>query len=119
MRQALDRASSEEDYQGVGLLGREVLISLAQEVFDGNEHRTSDGVLPSDTDAYRMLEAFIGHELAGGANEEVRRHAKASLALALAVQHDRASTFRDAALCLEATSSVVNVIAIVAGRRDP
>ena len=29
------------------------------------------------------------------------------------------ATFRDAALCAEATASIVNLIAILSGRRDP
>jgi len=45
-----------------------------------------DGVAASDTDAKRMLEAVIAAELAGGANEETRSHAKAALRLALALQ---------------------------------
>jgi hypothetical protein len=66
-----------------------------------------------------MLEAYFAVELAGGANEEARRHARSALDFANAVQHRRTATFRDAALCVEATTTVVNVIAIVAGRRDP
>jgi hypothetical protein len=37
----------------------------------------------------------------------------------LHLQHKRTASFRDAALCSEATTSVVNLIAIIAGRRDP
>ncbi len=66
-----------------------------------------------------MLEAYITVELAGGSNEEARRHVKASFALANSIQHRRTATFRDAALCAEATTSVINCIAIISGRRDP
>jgi hypothetical protein len=118
-RLALETATGEEDFQSVGLLCREVLISLAQAVYVPNFHPTSDGVEPSDTDAKRMLEAYITHELAGGRNEAARRHAKAALDVANDLQHRRTAGFRDAALCAEATSAVVNLIAIVSGRRDP
>ena len=74
---------------------------------------------PSATDAKRMLDAYIAVELAGGANEASRRHAKSALDLANALQHQRTASFREAAMCVEATTAVVNVIAIVAGRRDP
>ena len=119
MKAQLARSSEEEDFQQVGLVARETLISLAQAVFDASRHPTADGTLPSDTDAARMLEAFIATELAGSAQEEVRRHAKASLVLALALQHNRTAEFRMAALCSEATASVVNIIAITIGRRGP
>jgi uncharacterized protein YutE (UPF0331/DUF86 family) len=66
-----------------------------------------------------MLEAYVAVELAGGANEEVRKHARSALDLANALQHRRTATFREAAMCVESTTAIVNVIAIVAGMRDP
>jgi hypothetical protein len=42
---------------------------------------------------------------------------KAAVRLALALQHKRFADFRTAALCAEGTWSVVNMLAIVAGRR--
>jgi len=119
LRDRLAGARSEEQFQAVGLLGREALISLAQAVYEPKRHPPLDGVQPSATDGKRMLEAFIAIELAGGANEEARRHARSALDFAVALQHRRTATFRDAALCVEATTSVINMIAIVAGRRDP
>ena len=119
MRQQLETANSEEDHQAVGLRCREVLISLGQEVYNPMIHFDALDTKPSDTDAKRMLEGYIAKELAGKSNEEARKHAKASVDLANALQHRRTATFRDAALCAEATSSVVNVIAIISGKRDP
>jgi hypothetical protein len=118
-RSRLEQASNELDFQQVGHACRETLIDLAQEVFDRELHQTEDGVEPSDTDARRMLDAYLSHELLGGANEAPRRHAKASLALANELTHKRTATFRDAALCAEATASVVNIVAIISGKRDP
>lgn len=117
VRLRLDTAGSEEQYQTVGLLCREVLISAAQEVYDAERHPSQDAVPPSDTDAGRMLESFFAAELKGGGYEEARAHARAALRLALALQHKRTADFRVAALCAEATSSVVNLVAILAGRR--
>lgn len=118
IRRRLEQAETEEQFQAVGLLCREVLISAAQVVYDPQRHATEDGVVPSDTDAKRMLDAYIGTELQGGLNEGTRRHAKAALSLANDLQHHRTATFRDAALCAEATVSVVNISAIIYGRRD-
>ena len=117
VRLRLDTAASEEQYQVVGLLCREVLISVAQTVYDSDRHPSLDGVAPSATDAKRMLEAIFDRELAGGTNEEARAHAKAALKLTLALQHMRTANFVTAALCAEATASVVNLLAILAGRR--
>jgi len=119
VRDRLAAASREEQFQAVGLLCREALISTAQAVYVPDLHPTLDGVSPSNTDAKRMLEAYVSVELAGGSQEESRRHAKSALSLASELQHRRTATFRDAAMCVEATTSVINLIAIVSGRRDP
>ncbi|MDP3062258.1 MAG: hypothetical protein Q8O40_03435 [Chloroflexota bacterium] len=119
VRERLQEAATPEQYQAVGLLCREVLISLAQTVYDPTRYPTDDSVAPSETDAKRMLDAYLLNELAGSANEVARRHARASLDLANELQHRRTATFREAALCSEATTSVVNLIAIISGQRNP
>lgn len=118
IRRRLEQAEKEEHFQAVGLLCREVLISVAQVVYDSQKHPTEDGVQPSGTDARRMLNAYIAVELEGGPNEGVRRYAKAALSLANDLQHHRTATRQQAALCAEATTSVVNLMAIISGRRD-
>jgi hypothetical protein len=117
-RKLLWNASTEEQFQSIGLLCREVLISLAQAVFDPDRHPPLDGVGPSSTDAKRMLEAFIAGELSGGSLEELRAYAKAAVRLADALQHRRTATLRDALACAEATTSVVNLIGFASGRPD-
>lgn len=117
-RVRLQTAATEEQFQAVGLICREVLISVAETVYDEGRHPSVDGVLPSKTDASRMLANFFDAELGGRANEEARTHAKAALKLTLALQHKRTADFRMAALCAEGTASVVNLVAIVSGRRE-
>jgi len=118
IRRRLEQAETEEQFQAVGLLCREVLISLAQVVYDPQRHASEDGVAPSETDAKRMLDSYVAAELPGGPNEGVRRHARAALSLANDLQHHRTAGRREAALCAEATTSTVNIVAIISGRRD-
>jgi hypothetical protein len=113
----LAAARCEEEYQTIGLLCRECLISLAQAVYNPELHKSTNSVEPSETDAYRMLEAYFSSEFSGSANEALRRHAKASLVLANELQHRRTAEYRVAALCSEATRTVVNIVAITSGRR--
>ena len=113
----LDTANTEEQFQAVGLLCREVLISVAQELYDPSRHKSADGVTPSESDVKRKLEAIFASDLQDAANEEARAHAKAAIRLALALQHKRTADFKTAALCAEGTFSVVNMLAIIAGRR--
>lgn len=116
-RDQLARAKSEEEFQTVGLLCREVLISVGQAVYDPALFRSPDAIQPSETDTKQLLGAYFAAELPGGTNEDLRRHANAALAVASALVHKRTADFRFAALCLEATSSVVNIVTIVAGTR--
>lgn len=114
----LSQAKTEEQFQSVGHLCRETLISLGQAVYDPGLHPTTDGTKTSPTDAVRMLDAYIAKELQGRGNAETRAVAKKADALADALQHKRTADFRTAALCLEATRSLVEMIAIIAGKRD-
>jgi hypothetical protein len=115
----LESARDEEDYQSIGFLCREVLISVAQAVYDPDLHPPVDDIVPSKTDAKRMLESFIAKELSGQTNEYHRHYAKSACRLADHVQHRRTADFRTAALCAEATRAVVNMTAIMSGQRDP
>lgn len=118
IRVRLSQAQNEEQFQAIGLLSRETLISLAQMVFDPKTHKPTDGIDPSETDAKRMLEAYINHVLPSETNEAIRHHAKAALSLANDLTHRRTANFQQAALCAEATTSIVNIIAITSGQRN-
>jgi hypothetical protein len=117
-KRKLSVAKDEEDFQEVGLLCREILISTAQEVYDESFHVTFDGQTPSDTDAVRMIDAFLTATVPGKGNANKRKYVKASYQLAVELQHRRNASFRDAAFCLEATSSIINTCAILSGVRD-
>lgn len=119
VREALDRAKNEEDFQGVGLLCRETLISAAQEVYVPFLHRLASEPLPSSTDFFGMFELYITHELSGAANEVLRNYAKSTNKLANQLVHHRTATLREAMLAAEATRATVNFIAIIAGKRSP
>lgn len=118
IRRRLEQAETEEQFQAIGLLCREALISLAQVVYDNERHRAATDIAPSDTDAKRMLDAFFATETPGSENEGARRYAKAALSLANELQHRRTADHRQATLCAEATTSVINLAAIISGRRD-
>ena len=114
----LRTSDTEEHFQAVGLLCREALITVCQEVYDSQRHGTRNGVVPSSTDVERMLEAFFDSELPGKTNEDARAYSKAALRLTLALQHKRSADFRMAALCVEATVSAVNILALLGNRRN-
>ena len=114
MHEQLARATSEEGYQAVGHLGRELLISLAQEVIEPVDAVGEDGEPPSDTDAARLLDAFIGKALPGGGNAALRGAVRKSVKATSAVLHDRSATPTDAALIAELVSASVRLVHILA-----
>lgn len=116
IRNRLAAAESEEQFQAVGLLCRDGLISLAQAVYDKSKHPPLNHVEPSPTDAKCMLEAYIAVEMKGEANEELRSFVKAALRLANALTHARTADFKRAAISVDAITTIVNVIAIISGR---
>ena len=120
-RKQLESSSTEEQFQAVGLYCRETLICLAQTVFVPELHPPvgDDNKEVGKTDAKRMLDRYLAVELGGGSNEVARRHAKSSLDLANELVHQQTAEFRKAALCAQATASVVNIVAILSGVRDP
>ena len=121
IRTRLRVASNEEQFQAVGVPCREVLISLAGAVFDPDKHpplNTTGDVAASQTDARRMLDRFVEAEAGGKSNATIRRYVKVALQFANEVQHQRTINYRSTALCAEATAGLVNIIAILDGRRD-
>ena len=118
LRSRLRFAATEEQFQSIGLLCREVLISLAQAVYDPKRHGATGGVDPSETDVKRMLDAFIASELGGSSNEELRAYARAAVKLAVALQHRRTAKLRDAALSVEATTNTVNLFGLLFARAE-
>ena len=116
MKRRLATANTEEQFQAIGMLGRETLITVAQQVFNGDLHKTDDGVIPSDTDSKRMLDAFLNYSLTGASNERQRKFAKSSVDLANQLTHDRMAERSDAELCLVSVTAVINTIRIISKR---
>lgn len=110
------KANNEEQFQMVGLLCRETIITLAQTVYDPQKHPIVDDIKISKTDAKRMLEAYITVELSGSSNEALRKYAKSTLDLANELIHKRTASKKDSALCSTATLSLINFIGTIEGR---
>lgn len=113
MKKRLAVADTEEKFQAIGMLGRETLITAAQQVFDKDIHKTEDGVEPSATDSKRMLDAYFMYVLRGSENERYRKFAKSAVDLANHLTHDRMAEESDAEMCITAVTSVVNLIRVL------
>ena len=110
MKKILSSASNEEQYQTIGVIGREAIITVAQQVYNPGLHPTLDGTTPSKTDAKRMLDAYIIYRLPGKTNDELRKFARSSLDLANKITHDRTANYEKAEMCITAVSATVSII---------
>jgi RNAse (barnase) inhibitor barstar len=107
------QAQTEEQFQAVGMLCRELIITLAQAVYDSEKHLSVDDVAISKTDAKRMLDAYIAIVLAGNESEELRAYAKATNKLANTLTHKRTATKKEMMLCTSATLALINFIGVL------
>lgn len=111
MRDILSKAIITEDYQAVGMYGREILISLAKIVFDKEKHESVDGIEIGDADSKRMLEAYINYCLKQHrSNPREIKFAKSSIDFSNELTHNRTANLMDAELCYTAVVSTVNII---------
>jgi hypothetical protein len=113
------KAQTEEDYQTIGLLCRENLISLANAVYRPENHEQFLDQKTSETDAKRLLDAFLSCELPGPSNEEMRRFAKSAVALANALTHKRTADRILAGICTSATNAVISIARIIEDAHAP
>jgi hypothetical protein len=111
-------ANTEEQYQAVGVLCRESLITLAQMVFDPEKHIKYCDKTPSSTDTKRMLDAFLQDELPGATNKTLRRYAKSANDLANELTHRRTATEKDAVICVNASFSVIKIVYALLNKVD-
>ena len=108
-------ARNEESFQQVGLLCREVIITLAENVYNNQVHGAKDeeGNIIGKTDAVRMIENYLGVKLSGSSNEELRKYAKDTNKLANMLTHKRNATKQDMLLTVNATIALINFIGII------
>lgn len=112
LRERFASADTAEDYQAVGLLCRDVMISLADATFE-DEHVPDGEQAPGPADAKRRLGFTVEAKAPGSSARELRAVLKANFDLANKVQHARAATLNDAATVAEATVASVNLMRIL------
>lgn len=104
-----------DEFQTVGLLCREIIISLGQLVYNKDIYGAVDSQNKpiGKTDGFRMLEAYFTYKLHGTHFEEYRAYAKTTNKLANALTHERNATKKDMMLSVSATTALVNIVGIL------
>lgn len=113
MKKQFKEAQNEEQFNGIGAICRSTYISLANKVFNPTIHKTVDGIIPSETDYKRKLEAFINFKLSGSTNENFRSYSKKTMNLADELTHKTTANRVQTALTITSLISVVNIIKIL------
>ena len=113
-------AYSEMEYQNIGNSCRNLVISVAQIVFNPEIHGkiNKEGKELSKTDAIGMLTNYFTYNFSGSSNEFYRKYAKAANDLANMLTHKRTATKRDMLITVSATLSLVNLIGVMEGKND-
>ena len=113
-------ANSEIEYQNIGNSCRNLVISVAQIVFQPEIHGkyNKDGKELSKTDAIGMLNNYFSYNFSGSSNEFYRKYAKAVNDLANMLTHKRNATQRDMLITVSATLSLVNLISVMEGKYE-
>ena len=111
-------AKHEEDFQSIGLLCRDVIISLAQAVYNSQIHGSTDetGKEIGIADAVRMIGNYLNVKLKGSNYKELRACAKATNDLANQLTHKRSASKRDMLLTVSSTIALINFIGIIEDR---
>ena len=113
LKEVLIKADKPTDFQSVGMYGREILITLAQTVYDKEKHPSQDGVDISKADSKRMLEAYIHFCLSKHSREREIKFAKSSIDFSNELTHNRTATQMDAELCYNAVLSTIHIIKVI------
>lgn len=104
LQQMIERFTSAvelDDFQDVGRRGRELLIDLANKVFEPSMLPAGQK-LPGPSDAKARLEHYFNARLAGGTNENLRGFMKKTHGLANALAHSPTMGRTEAYACTQA-----------------
>ncbi len=113
MKDVLISGEETMDYQSVGMYGRELLITLAQTVFDKDKHPSTDGTDIGSADSKRMLDAYIHYCMHKKSKEREVKFAKAAVDFSNELTHNRTATAMDAELCYNAVLSTIHIIKVL------
>ncbi len=108
-------AKDVEDFQSIGVLCREALVSLGQAVYNPLLHGEEDetGTKIGKADAERMFLAYFKYKLSGKHNKEFRDYVKGVKGIANQLTHKDTSTRKDMLLTVSSTLSLINFIGIL------
>jgi hypothetical protein len=113
LQSQLASAKAEPEFQAVGLLCREILVTLMQALHNVDLEHVNRIEGKSLTDAKGLMEVYLAKHHNGGSNATLRKQMNASFDLANELQHKRTATRSHAFLCAEATEATVRIMCVL------
>jgi hypothetical protein len=110
LRQRYATAQTPEDFRAVGLLCRDILISLGHAVFDPDRHLSIDQPMPKRDDAKNRIDYVVQAEFPGSDNHRLRALVKAQWDFVQPVVHTRTDTEKKARLAADGTIYLANTL---------
>ncbi len=109
------KAIDTDDFRNIGNTCRNLLIRLAQLVYNPEIHGdiTDRGVRIGKAHVLEMLSKYIAFKLAGDSNEEFRSYAKSSLGIANVLTHKSHATKKEMLLTASATINLVYIVGLI------
>ena len=111
LREMYARADTPEQFRQVGLLCRDIFISLGYVVFDPEKHLSEGEPMPKRDNAKDRLAYAVGAEYGGRSNVELRGLVRATWTYVQDRVHDQSEDRRDAMIAADATIHLVKVLA--------
>lgn len=94
LRRHFESASTQQDYSNVGNDCVAILEALSATVYDHSRHQRGNDAEPPVASTKARLDRYVEVEFAGAENAELRKLARATIELAQAVKHRRATVSR-------------------------
>ena len=111
LREAYARAETPEEFRQVGLLCRDIFISLGRVIFDPEKHLPKNEPMPKRDDAKKRLDLAMKAEYGGSENEELRGLVRATYRFVQPRVHDQTEDRTNAMIAADATIHLVKVLA--------
>jgi hypothetical protein len=105
------RARTPEDFRQIGLLCRDIFISLGHVIFDGRRHLSTGKAEPRLDDTKGRLELALAVEYGGEKNERLRKLVRSTWEFVQPVVHDRTDDATLAMIAADATLHLQKVLA--------
>jgi hypothetical protein len=106
-------ASTVEDYKGIGYACRDLIITVANAVFDSDRHvRPDEGPLKGD-DAKNRIDRALEVEFSGESHQKLRKYVRSLWEYVSTVAHSESTTEQTATVAVHGTLHLIDTLLLL------